>query len=290
MNELLRLSITKSLVDILPARLKYKTAKIFYDYNSPKNKGINLVINYDLIENLNMLINTKEYIGWNIFFRGYYEQDTNRIIKDYIDKDDIVIEAGSNNGSETLIIGAILKNGKGKLYAFEPEPSVCEKLQYNIELNKLGKKISAIPLALGDENKDITFYLMPVEAANQGMSSKYFYIESKRTIKVKQIKLDEWCSINKIGRINFIKMDIQGSELDLLRGAENTIKMFKPRIFTEASETEMQKRNLTLKDLWIKLSDFEYEVKLIKEKELIDISSIHEIKEGNWLCIPKRVS
>lgn len=66
MDELLKIALIKNILKILPKRIRYRMTRLLYDYNSTSNNGINLVVNYE--ENLKYLLNTKEFIGWNIFF------------------------------------------------------------------------------------------------------------------------------------------------------------------------------------------------------------------------------
>ncbi len=283
MNELIRLSISKCIISFLPQKGRTRFAKLLYNYASKKIKGIDLVIKYTTNFNLKILINTKEFSGWNIFFFGYYEKETNKILNNYIDKDDTVIEAGSHNGSESLIIGNIVNKGNGKLYAFEPEPSIFNKLKINIALNEFENIIRPVNLALGEQNNEVNFFLMPADAANQGMSSKYPYQEAGRNIKVKQVTLDHWVQENNIPHINFIKMDVQGSELDLIKGGLATIKNFKPVILTEAEIKELNMGGNTLKNLWLILNELGYSIYNISVK--LKLKDVNNLSPGIWLAV-----
>lgn len=191
MNELFILGLTKNIISAIPLKLKSWVAKILYNYDSNKIKGVDLILN-SYQGNLKIFINTKEYIGWNIYFKGNYEEFTNYFLKKYIKPDDIVIEAGANNGSESVIIGNILSNGEGKLYAFEPIMEFIKRLRINILLNDLTNVVIPIPVALGENISLVDFYLMNEKAVNQGMSSKFKYKEAQRNVKVKQVTLDNW--------------------------------------------------------------------------------------------------
>src|SRR5271154_6921349 len=118
-RELNKLIITKNILSLLPKRISVRIAKVVYNYGSTKIKGIDIVTPLQN-DGLVCLVNTKDIIGWKIFFFGEYEIGTNRILKKYLKDDFIVIEAGANTGSESLIISKLLP--KGKLYCFEPNP------------------------------------------------------------------------------------------------------------------------------------------------------------------------
>jgi hypothetical protein len=106
------------------------------------------------------------------------------------------------------------------------------------------------------------------------------------SIKVKQVKLDDWVSQMSLNKLNFLKMDIQGSELDLIKGGSVSINKFRPIIFTEASNTELVRSGNNIEVLFKILASYNYEILLINEKRKIKLTS-DKLIEGNWLAIPK---
>lgn len=285
MDELLKIGLTKNIIKLLPNRFRYRMTRLLYDYNSTSNKGVNLVVNYD--DNLKFLLNTKEFIGWNIFFHKYYEYETNTVLKNYIKKDFYVIEAGANNGSETIIIGNILKSGRGKIFAFEPAPLPFKVLLINITLNELQQVIQPYDLLLGEEESYVNFFLASDSDANQGKSSKYKFNESSQKITKRQTTLDKFIEEQNIEKVDFLKMDIQGSELDLMEGGINTLLKYHPIIFTEASNSELNRRGKSILDLYNKLISMDYDVFRITKNGLSLISKFDQVKDGNWLAKAK---
>ncbi len=278
-NELSRLSNTKKIISILPKALRFRTAKARYNYESVKFSGIDIVA--PLQENgLVCLINTKDLIGWKIFFFGEYEFDTNKILELYLKQDDIVIEAGANIGSETLLISKKLT--KGTIYCFEPNPYSYERLKINISINEL-TNVHTYDYALGEEDSEIKFHIYPKGFCNSGMSSKYMETPITHEITVAQKTVDSFIIENNITKLDFIKMDIQGAEMDLITGASETLKKFKPTIFTEACEPYNDTKKLY--ELLVSLG---YDVFLIKDLKTEKFNSINEVKDGNWLAISKK--
>lgn len=221
------------------------------------------------------------------FFHKSYEYETNCILKEYIKPDFYIIEAGANNGSETIIIGNILKRGKGKIFAFEPAPLPFKYLLINIILNELQQVIKPYDLLLGEKESYIDFFLVSDSDANQGKSSKYTFNESSQKIIKRQTTLDKFIKEQNIERVDFIKMDIQGSELDLIEGGINTLQKYRPIIFTEASNTELSRRGNSILDLFNKLVSMDYDVFIISKNGLNPISKLDQLKDGNWLAKPK---
>ncbi len=278
-NELSRLSNTKILLSVLPEALKFRTAKALYNYESVKFNGIDIVTPLQN-DGLVCLVNTKDLIGWKIFFFGEYELDTNKILELYLKQDDIVLEAGANIGSETLLISKLAS--RGTVYCFEPNPYSFERLKINVSINEL-KNVYSYDYALGESDSQIKFHIYPKGFCNSGMSSKYMETPITHEITVEQKTVDTFISENKITKLDFIKMDIQGAEMDLITGASETLKRFKPTIFTEACEPYNDTKKLY--ELLVSLG---YEVFLIKNLKTEKFNSINEVRDGNWLAISKK--
>lgn len=278
-DELSTLSRTKKIISLLPQRARLRVAKTMYDYESSAINGIDIVAPLQN-DGLVCFINTKDLIGWKIFLFGEYESGTNKALAKYIKKDDIVIEAGANLGSETLLISRMVGE-KGHIYGFEPNPYTYNRLSFNVAINQL-KNANVYDLAIGEADKEISFNIYPKGFCNPGMSSKYVETSITEKITVKQMTLDSFVKANNVPRVDFIKMDIQGAEMDLLVGAASILAKYKPTIFTEA----LQEYN-DVKELYKILDGYGYTVSLIEENGLVPMTNITEARDGNWLAVNK---
>lgn len=274
-KELNTLSRAKKIVSLLPGRIRLRAAKSLYNYESPAIHGIDIVVPLQN-EGLVCFINTKDLIGWKIFFLGEYEAGTNKVLAKYIKKGDTVIEAGANLGSETLLMSKLV--GNGMVYGFEPNPYTFERLSINVSINNLSN-VKVFDVAMGESDGNISFNIYPKDFCNPGMSSKYMETSITRKITVVQKTLDTFVKEQNIGKVDFLKMDIQGAEMDLLMGASQTISKHKPAIFLEA----LALYNDT-KALYEKFKEYGYNVYMIGEENIRLISSVADVKDGNWLA------
>ncbi len=204
-KELLTLSRTKNVISSLPSRLRFRTAKKLYNYESDNINGIDLVAPLQN-DGLVCFINTKDIIGWKIFFFGEYEAGTNKILAKHIKKNDVVIEAGANLGSETLLLSRLVGDA-GHVYAFEPNPYTFQRLSFNVSINDL-KNVTCSDIAVGEKDGEISFNIYPKGFCNPGMSSKYMETKNTRKITVAQKTIDSFVKENNIKKLDFIKMDI----------------------------------------------------------------------------------
>ena len=136
---------------------------------------------------------------------------------------DIVFDIGAYVGDTALWFSKAV-GSHGKVYAFEPEPRNFEKLKANLERNKV---TNVIPLQLAlSENEG------EMQVASGGNSSTITQTDTGTSVKVTTI--DKFVEANKLPRVDFIKMDVEGHELKVLNGAYETIQAFKPSMALSA--------------------------------------------------------
>ncbi len=276
-GELSKLGRAKRIASIVPARLKFKALRALYNYESEGVQGIDIVTPLQN-DGLVCFVNTKDLIGWKIFFYGEYEASTNRILEKLVKKGDVVIEAGANIGSETLLLSRHVGDN-GMIYGFEPNPYTFQRLKINVDINELSN-VQVFELALGERDKDIHFNIYPKGFCNPGMSSKYMSTPITREISVKQLTLDSFVKEQGIKNVDFIKMDIQGAEMDLLDGSKEVITKYRPTIFTEAEDYFVNTEGL-----YNKLKGFGYDVSRINDNGVTTLlKSSSEIVPGNWIA------
>lgn len=263
---------------VLPQRLRFRFYKLLYNYESSRYKGVQLIIPYFESLNLKFIVFTKYLIDWNVFFFGQYEKETNDLLFEYIKPGQIVIEAGANNGTETLLLSRLV-GSTGKVFAFEPVEHIYKTLQLNLAINYCDNVV-AEQKALGESNGELYFNVLSEDFCNQGMASKYDERSADAKVLVQQTSIDSFVTQNNIQSVDFIKMDIQGAEIELLKGAQNTLQKSKPIIFTEATEDFF-----SIEKLFQTLSASGYAVYLIKPKGL-ERMSLDSLMEGNWLAKP----
>lgn len=244
-------------------------------------KGVWITKSYLNNHNLKIKLFSKSLIDHKILFTGAYEKDTNRILEKHIDAGDIVLEAGANTGSETLLLSKLVER-TGHVYAFEPVTHVYNILEENCILNDI-MNTTLLKIALGENNAEIDFYIADETFVNQGMGTKVKgHYNTDKKIEVTQLTLDSFAMEYKLPQVNFLKMDIQGGELDALVGGYEMITKHKPKIFLEAGEGWSN-----IYELFEWLSSNAYNLFIIESNNETLITNRNEVKSGNWLAIPK---
>jgi len=136
---------------------------------------------------------------------------------------DIVIDGGACWGDTSLYF-ACLSGEAGKVFAFEILPENLEILEQNVRDNPgLGRRIECVRRALWNRSGETLGY-------TSRASGTSLLAGSKDDGSVETISIDDWVQQCAVPRVDFIKLDVEGAELNALRGAEKTIRTFRPRL------------------------------------------------------------
>lgn len=145
----------------------------------------------------------------------------------------VIFDVGSNIGTFTLWLANYFP--KGKIHSFEPQRLVYQMLCGNLAINNIFN-VYTHNIALGNSVSKIFLQEPEYEIPNNfgKYSFKQDNIQRKsEKILIDQLTLDNFVSENNINRVDLIKIDAEGMDLDILHGSENTIKNFSPVIFVE---------------------------------------------------------
>jgi len=179
------------------------------------------------------VLNTAD-ISYGILNNGVVEKnETNlvvRILKELIkDKNICFYDIGANTGYYGILAGYLGK-GKIKCYSFEPIKEYYDCLQDSIHLNRLEDIIKVFNVALSDKNGEEGLYL-----AGSGSSFNKNFIGKnniqKRIVEIK--KLDDVVQYENLEKPDFVKIDVEGHEYNVLLGGKRVIRQFLPILFVE---------------------------------------------------------
>lgn len=176
------------------------------------NKVISLPINYIKLGNGVRFKVEKNKIGKadiSMLSETWYYEYYNPVFMK-INENDIVFDIGANNGFFTVYAG--LKARSGRIIAFEPVKELFEKIRANIKLNKL-TNVSVENVAVSNKN---TFEKFFISKEHNGFHSMFRRNDSDEQIEVKNLKLENYCLEKNIDHIDFLKLDCEGAEYDII--------------------------------------------------------------------------
>jgi FkbM family methyltransferase len=157
-------------------------------------------------------------IGPALVADGCFEPVETSLLAREIHEGDVVLDVGANIGYYTLLF-AKLVGPRGKVFAFEPDANNFQLLKKNVRANGLGNVV-LVPKAVADTSGKAMLHLCP---DNKGDHRMYDSGDGRPMVEVETIALDDYFADHR-GSINFIKMDIQGSEAAALRGMRRLLE------------------------------------------------------------------
>jgi len=194
--------------------------------------------------------------GSFILVQKEYESWMQRYLK--LEKGSVFIDVGANVGKYSLALSKIIGDS-GKIVAVEPVPRTFDALAQAVKINGLSN-IIPLNIACWSENTKLDIFLSEYSGScsiKRNFGLGHVIVEAKT--------LDSLVNELGLNRVDFVKIDVEGSELEVLEGMKNTLKTYRPRIVIELREQ--------YKDPLLSLMEhFDYSCELIEETKGAKIS------------------
>ena len=235
--------IIRTLFDFLPIKINQIFAKKGYTYFISRKKkfefksniyGTKLLIKADSQSNIDRVATSNMFI--NDDFTYSYPDPIKGIFNLNLENW-TMIDIGANVGTYSI---AATEAGATKVYAIEPGRTF-KRLKYNVNLNKLQKKVKIYNFGISKSNGYLNWYEELNNIGNAHLLKDKNDIDLSKTntflnenfIKVKVRTLNSFVKENKIDQIDLIKIDVEGMEWDIIKNCEKIIKHHKPILLIE---------------------------------------------------------
>jgi FkbM family methyltransferase len=197
----------------------------------------------------------------------------------------VIIDVGVNIGATSLNLAKLPSTEL--VLGFEPDKRNFEKAQTNLRLNEFGN-VRFLNHGLGPESCVARLYR--VNSDNKGMNRILSKTANQFDFEEVRIKaLDEVIADEPL-MVDMIKIDVEGYELKVLRGAVETINRCRPKLFIELDDDNLRSNGDSASELVRLLTDFDYQIKPILSDTLLtpdmDFSGCHM----DIICINEKSS
>lgn len=181
---------------------------------------------------------------------GVYEEHLMRLFPRVVSPGAVVVDAGAHIGVHTVLLAHLASSGR--VYAFEPAAQSHRFLVDNVERNGL-TNVVATHVALGDSPGTTTLSFDPRWPAGAFVAEHF---SEHETESVERVRLDDWLEEHGVERVDVIKLDVEGSELRVLDGAQRTLERTRPRLVVECNPLSIQRvERRRPEELWHRLHE-----------------------------------
>lgn len=160
----------------------------------------------------------------------YEDRDTMETFCSWLTPEAVLYDLGANVGYYAFMANRYIS--KGTIYSFEPLPANIEVFKTHLQLNKgmmANNNIELLPYAVADTDKDVAFSNNDNAIEGNTYIESVMHTGSSKNLVVKCFSID---SLLEQGykKPDVLKIDVEGAEYDVLRGAEKTLRRFTPNI------------------------------------------------------------
>lgn len=235
---------------LLPRRDQYSST----DYRDAVREGIKYRLYLNDYEDYWIYLKVKAE------HREYYD-----LVKDGM----VVMDIGTNIGMSLL--NFTKRNPSGYNYGFEPVPETYNKAAHNVSVNPF-KNVEVNQLALSDEEGMLYFDYTEEHKSGKAHSGGNFLLKGgkKDSISVRATTLEKFVAEKNITKIDFIKMDVEGFEINVIKGGMEILKRLKPMFYIEVNDSTLKRQGQTPEQLLALLKEIGYKIESFPDKKLLE--------------------
>lgn len=223
-----------------------------------------------------MPLNLGDYVQYWMYMDGIYDVPLYIFLRNRL-QGKVFIDIGANVGNFTLSLFDVAKH----IYAIEASEANFSFLNANIVKHKISNITVLHRAVAAKDNETITLYHSIHATASDSM-----FVPTDHSEKVKTVTLDTFVSKQKLLQLDYIKIDVEGAELEILKGAKNTLTRFKPTLIVEFNSNTATLAGYDLDYLFRTITKFGYKGFTISGRP-VTRSNLKQKMNGNLYFVHK---
>lgn len=231
-------------------------------------------------EKLAIYFTNKEYIERRVWMMGEYETEVLKAFELSVKKDAVALDIGANIGINAMRLSKLVGE-YGKVYAFEPIPFNQNRLKKNIALNNIDN-INVMEFALGLNNEQLS---IAIDANEENMGAISLRNPQEQGVAITVRNGDDWVKEQQIEKIDFMKIDVEGFEWNVITGLSETIKKYHPSILIEWDTNYLNMVGADMNSWNEFIESNQYKIMQVEQYQLVEVNHIKDAKEGNLLFV-----
>ncbi len=204
------------------------------------------------------MLDPRNKLEREMFYLNSYDRSETQLLRGIVKPGWVVLDVGSNFGYYALLF-ANLVGAQGCVHSFEPDSSNYGRLTRNIEVNGL-TNIRTFQVGVGDRCGEASLILPPSGNPAEirlGSGSE----QGSKSVSV--TTLDHHVDAEKLERVDFIKLDVEGFELRVLQGGKKTLRRFRPKMMIETHPALLSSLGSSPKEFVRTIPDLGYSLYLL---------------------------
>jgi FkbM family methyltransferase len=226
----------------------------------------------------------------NLIIYRQWEDDLSRLFLNNLDPSSVVVDVGANFGYFTcLAANRIGNSGAGQVFALEPNPRLVALLRDNCRINWSMAPVHILPVAAGADKCRAVISIPADGAANATLSDLSGDCDK---VEIDVVALDE--ALPEGLAVNLLKIDVEGHELAVLRGAEKVIRRSpSPVIVMEWSAAQLREARTSPDDMIAAIDNLALSVKSVPvsgalaDAKEISFDSLRRMEYGNIILVKR---
>lgn len=219
-----------------------------------------------------------------ILAQGGYESFELALISRLARGAEVIFDIGANIGWYSLHLAQ--QEQQARVYAFEPVPTTHLRLLANLGRNAAGNRVTPVKDGLSDASGEFDMFVPATSGSPAASLNDLHPGEGSRRVTCRFTTLDEFVEENGIARIDFLKCDVEGAELRVLKGGMKSLVRFKPAIVIELLRKWSAAFGYHPNDVIDLFNGLGYVCYGVGERALTEISRVtEETRETNYVFL-----
>lgn len=265
----------------------------WYALHSPVQRGIyrfalwfyqrcpvpDIEVETTLDRTLAICLRLKVWVDYNIYCLGFYEAPVARFFIQSLRPESVVLDVGAYIGQYTLLAAKYVS--AGHVFAFEPHPESCQRLNVHVDRNRLAN-VTVVPQAVGQIAGRMPFALTELDFNSRLLSPDR---PDGSVVEVEVTTVDDVVRKAGLQRVNAMKVDVEGAEGLVLRGARETLARFHPLLIVEINRKRDQAFGDAPETILGQLEKLGYNLYVLRRHRLTPTSG-RSVDYDNVIAIP----
>jgi FkbM family methyltransferase len=210
---------------------------------------------------VSLLLDPADLVARDILIRNVWQPEVWQSISDGLSTGGVFLDVGAHIGYDTLK-ASVRVGPSGKVISFEPNPNTLKELNANIAASHAAN-VTVEPIACTDKEQTLTLFDSTSEGNSGGSSLSLANadMEGKGTLPSYTVKgrpIDEVVRELGLTRLDVVKVDVEGAEYLVLRGARETLQRFHPKIVMEMIPSQLANMNTSVEELLALIKELGY--------------------------------